>query len=108
MERKENTDVNFQEIEPKAEEYLNKSTSTQVTPNPSPIIINIFPYKSMSHLRLALHKLFYQQYQIPQNILFQGAMEPEIEVQVLDEMELEGIALFLIETQLTWTWLTTL
>ena len=35
-------------------------------------------------------------------------MEPEIEVQVLDEMELEGIALFLIETQLTWTWLTTL
>ena len=108
MERQENTDVNFQEIEPKAEEYLNKSSSTQVTPNPSPIIINIFPYKSMSHLWLAIHKLFYQQYQIPQNILFQGAMEPEIEVQVLDEMELEGIALFLIETQLTWTWLTTL
>lgn len=106
MERQGNTHVNLQEIEPKAEEYLNNST--QVTPNPSPIIINIFPYKSMSHLRLALHKLFYQQYQIPQNILFQGAMEPEIEVQVLDEMELEGIALFLIETQLTWTWLTTL
>ena len=35
-------------------------------------------------------------------------MEPEIEVQVLDEMELEGIDSFLIETQLTWTWLTTL
>ena len=63
MKREGNTDVNLQEIEPKAEEYLNKSSSTQVTPNPSPIIINIFPYKSMSHLRLALHKLFYQQYQ---------------------------------------------